>query len=122
MKEEDNILKRYGKKNPFTVPDNYFENFRKDIMEKLPEKESANEAKITAWQRIKPWIYMTAMFCGLMFSAKMLMQKPNDDIQTIADSVHAEFTDEEIENIIDNSMIDDYSLYTYLSDAEYNHH
>ena len=39
MKEEDELLRKCGTKNPFTVPEGYFENFSKELMEKLPEKE-----------------------------------------------------------------------------------
>ncbi len=38
MKEEDELLRKCGTKNPFTVPKGYFENFSKELMEKLPEK------------------------------------------------------------------------------------
>ena len=58
MKEEDELLRKCGTKNPFTVPEGYFENFSKELMEKLPEKEiSLSEPVITTWQRVKPWIY-----------------------------------------------------------------
>ena len=49
-------------------------------MEKLPEKEiSLSEPVITTWQRVKPWIYMTAMFCGLMLSVRVFVGRPKQD-------------------------------------------
>ena len=74
MKEEDELLKKYGTQNPFTVPEGYFENFSKKLMDKLPEKEytPTATATITTWQRIKPWVYMAAMFCGLMFTVRVV--------------------------------------------------
>ena len=39
MKEEDELLKKCGTKNPFMVPEGYFDNFSKELMNKLPEKE-----------------------------------------------------------------------------------
>ena len=79
MKEEDELLKKCGTKNPFMVPEGYFDNFSKELMNKLPEKEqtSAPQETITTWQRIKPWIYMAAMFCGLMFSVRVVVGPPN---------------------------------------------
>lgn len=117
MKEEDNILKKCGKKNPFKVPEGYFENFKDNLMDKLPEKENSIH-KISTWQRIKPWIYMTAMFCGLMLSVKVFLEKPDTEKQMFTTSQTAQLSDEEVESIVDNSMIDDYSLYTYLTDAD----
>ena len=32
MKEEDELLRKCGTKNPFTVPEGYFENFSKELM------------------------------------------------------------------------------------------
>ena len=42
MKEEDELLRKCGTKNPFTVPEGYFENFSKELMEKLPESPFPN--------------------------------------------------------------------------------
>ena len=66
MKEEDNILKKVGKENVFRVPDGYFENLTSEVMSRLPEKETPAIIKRepTKWERIKPWVYMTAMFAG----------------------------------------------------------
>ena len=35
MNEEKDLLKRYGRKTPFRVPDGYFENFADRLMEQL---------------------------------------------------------------------------------------
>ena len=32
MKEEDELLKKCGTKNPFMVPEGYFDNFSKELM------------------------------------------------------------------------------------------
>ena len=66
MKEEDNILKRVGKENPFRVPDGYFEHLTSKVMDSLPEKEVPVllQREPTRWERIKPWLYMAAMFAG----------------------------------------------------------
>lgn len=121
MKEEEKLMNKFGKENPFNVPEGYFENFTKELMDKLPEKEIGPEPKITTWQRIKPWIYMTAMFCGLMLSVKVFLDKPEKENQTLQANNKTEFSDAEVEMIIDNSMIDDYSLYTYLTEADNEH-
>ena len=43
-------------KNPFKIPDNYFEHFTEQVMKQLPEEaeEAPNETKITLYARIKP--------------------------------------------------------------------
>ena len=66
MKEEDNILRKVGTENPFRVPEGYFEGLTSDIMNKLPEKEKVAfvQKEPTMWDKVKPWIYMAAMFAG----------------------------------------------------------
>ena len=77
MEEEKRILRKIGTKNPFTVPEGYFESFPQELMEKLPEKEPLlSVSEPTLWQRVKPWIYMTAMFCGIMLSVRIFVGEP----------------------------------------------
>ena len=62
MKEENELRKKYGAPNPFSVPEGYFENLAGKVMEQLPEKESQPQPEVTMWERVRPWVYMAAMF------------------------------------------------------------
>lgn len=66
MKEEDILLKKLGKENSFKVPDGYFENLTSEVMNKLPEKEKVvfKEEPVSTWTRLKPLLYLAAMFVG----------------------------------------------------------
>lgn len=118
MKEENKILSKVGTKNPFKVPDGYFTDFTQELMSKLPEKEMQFATQeVTLWQRVKPWIYMTAMFCGIMLSVRIFVDKPNkDEFPTISQSMIDSLSDEEWQIIIERSMIDEYTLYQFLTD------
>ena len=75
MKEEDELLKNSGTKIHSMVPEGYFDNFSKELMNKLPEKEQTstpqeNNNYLATYQA---WIYMAAMFCGLMFSVRVVV-------------------------------------------------
>ena len=54
MKQEDpTILNKYGKDPGFKVPENYFEDFNKRMVEMLPDVEiTPVDVKPTMWQRI----------------------------------------------------------------------
>ena len=123
MKEDTELKNRLGKKNPFKVPEGYFENVVPEIMKQLPEAEVQESAEITMWERVKPWVYMVAMFCGLMFGLRvMMMDKPlsRDTASgnvSMTDSVQG-IPDEYIDPILDQAMMDDYTLYMYLTDAD----
>ena len=119
MKEEQDILRKIGTKNPFHVPEGYFENFTQELMSKLPEKDSyIPESEINLWTRIKPWIYMAAMFVGTIFIVQGLVsvQKhyfPTDNIAA-AEEI---YTDEE-DCFMSSSLYNEYVLYSYLTTYE----
>ena len=122
MGKEDNILRKAGTSNPFRVPDHYFENFTQELMNKLPEKEPMPlMSEPTLWERVKPWLYMTAMFCGIMLSVKVFVGEPKKDEFPTFSQIEAEkLPDEDWEILIDRIMMDDYTLYQYLTDANFN--
>lgn len=124
MKEEDKLLKKVGTGNPFTVPENYFENLTSEVMNKLPEQEAPRFVmkKVTTWDRVKPWVYMAAMFVGAALIIKVASYNPNPfedkqiavtDTATDSEMVY----DGYIDYAVNQSMMDDYSLYVYLTDA-----
>ena len=119
-KEETDLLKRCGTENPFTVPEGYFERFTEQLMEKLPEREAQPAPKLTLWTRVKPWVYMAAMFCGLMLSVRMFVGEKQSQ-SPAATSETTDFTevpDEYTDPIVNQTMMDDYTLYQYLTDAD----
>ena len=121
MEEERNILKKVGTKNPFTVPESYFENFTQELMSKLPEKDSyLPESEPTLWQRVKPWIYMTAMFVGIMLSVRVFIGEPQKDVFPITQAEAEHLTDEEWEIIASRTMINNYDLYEFLTEVDFN--
>lgn len=119
MKEEDNILKRVGAGNAFKAPEGYFENLTSEVMNKLPKKEkpAIEVEKSTIWTRMKPWVYMAAMFIGafLIIRVGSWTLKPEAGDASIAETEAV--SDEYIDVALDRSMMDDYSFYVYLTDA-----
>lgn len=122
MKEEDEIIRKCGNGNSFTVPEGYFDNLTQEVMGKLPEKEKneIREKKITTWDRIRPWLYMTAMFAGILLSIRIMINTTADKASYASSgNIENELpSDEYIEAIMDYSMMDDYALYQYLTDAD----
>lgn len=65
MKDNRKILDEIGGKSGFKVPENYFENMSARITEQLPERELPKPEIVTPWQRVRPYLYMAAMFVGI---------------------------------------------------------
>lgn len=72
MGKEEKLLNKIGRDTGMNVPDGYFEEFSVKMMEKLPAYPEAPRPKVlSTWQRIKPYIYMAAMFAGIWCMMKM---------------------------------------------------
>lgn len=72
MKAEDKIRQRYGSDTGFSVPDGYFDQVFAKIGSELPERETPPVVKMTRWQRMKPYVYLAAMFAGIWCTMKMV--------------------------------------------------
>lgn len=71
MKTEDKLKQKVGTDTGFRVPDGYFENAFSQIMESLPEREVSKPVPLSKWQRIRPYVYLAAMFAGIWCMMKM---------------------------------------------------
>lgn len=120
MKEEDKLLKKIGTENPFRVPEGYFEGFTSDLMSRLPEKEKTDiHREPTTWEKVRPWLYMAAMFIGAALIIRVASPGESVSNGQQQQQIAADESDIEMEYIrtaIENTMMDDYSLYVYLSD------
>ena len=56
----DNFNKKYEKKNPFSVPDGYFEQLEDRLMEQVGKREKHRKEGI--WLLVKPYLGLTGVF------------------------------------------------------------
>lgn len=91
MEKEQNNLDRFKGKNPFTVPDGYMEDLTANIMSRLPEKPQVEVKKISIMDRMRPWLYMAAVFAGLGLFFKAIVGI--DDEQSKTDTLLVQSND-----------------------------
>lgn len=66
MRQEDKLKEKTGQRLPYKVPEGYFKSFKDNLMQSLPEyPEKPVPKRLTGWQRIKPYVYLAAMFAGI---------------------------------------------------------
>lgn len=88
MEKETNNLDSLKGKNPFLVPDGYMEGLTSQIMSQLPEKKHQASKSVNLWERMRPWVYMAAMFAGLgLFFKLFVAPKDADNAGTNAQPV-----------------------------------
>ena len=116
MKHEDStILTKYGKEPGFKVPENYFADFNKRMSEMLPDVEiTPVDVKPTLWQRIKPLVYMAAMFAGVWCMIQVFSNFTNsgnlDNVRAVAEKLQ-----DDKSNLDDFIMsgVSDYEILSY---------
>ena len=113
MEEERYIEERFGKRNPFRVPEGYFEDFSAQLMQQLPEKRKPRAKSV--W--LRPWYYAAACVCALLVSATVWFAWPEKDIQQapVAVADQQEQMDA-FEEAADYMMLDNYDIYAYMSE------
>jgi len=70
MGTKQNKLDELKGKNPFKLPEGYFEGLTEQIMSQLPEVPREEAPTISLLDRVRPWLYMAAVFIGLLFLFK----------------------------------------------------
>ena len=124
MTREENILKeRFGKENPFKVPDGYFDHLTERIMENLPEQEVRVidiRSRQTLWQKlplrkIAAAVAVTALLGGGTFWA--LQHEGNSKV--VAHAKHHEqkavgSEEAAFNEMADYAMIDNETIYASL--------
>ena len=116
MKQEDStILKKYGKDSGFKVPENYFADFNKRMSEMLPEVEiTPVDVKPTMWQRVRPLVYLAAMFAGVwcMMSIFSHMGTGNiDNVRAVAEKLSDDKGN--VEDFFMSGSVSDYDILNY---------
>ena len=115
MKQDDStILKKYGKNPGFKVPENYFEDFNKRMTEMLPDVEiTPVDVKPTMWQRVRPLVYMAAMFAGVWCMMQVFSNFVASDNLDSVRAVAEKLQDEENLDDFIMSGVSDYDILNY---------
>ncbi len=121
MNTDSELKARYGTKTPYKVPEGYFEQFHEQLMSRLPEAtpEAAPEAKITLMTRIKPLLYLAAMFVGIVFLMQGIAYVQHSQTARSEQMALEELYDDAADHFMSSSLYDEYVLYSYLTTADY---
>ncbi len=72
MKTDQRLRNKIGADAGFKVPDGFFEATYARISAELPERPVVKQVPLTRWQRLKPYVYLAAMFAGIWCTLKMV--------------------------------------------------
>ena len=87
MNKKENTLDRLKGKQPFRVPDGYMEGLTNRIMESLPEPPVMEAESVSLVERIRPWLYLAAVFAGMGLFFKAIIGVDSTREDTLSDTL-----------------------------------
>lgn len=115
MKPEEQLLSKYGKESGMRVPEGYFADLQKNIMDSLPEyKKAEPKLDVSRWQRVKPYVYLAAMFCGIWLMMKVF------HTATQPMSLSLDNPPEALVEMVDGGLDYDVHYLPYMEDIDFN--
>lgn len=95
---------------PFTVPEGYFKSFTSRMMAELPAyPEKPEKKRLTAWQRMKPYVYLAAMFAGIWCMMQIFHRVSNPDTRQ-QENAMAYYEPDSYDFYLDNTSGQDLAL------------
>lgn len=103
-----NILKEIGNRNPFTVPEGYFEGFTLQMEARTSGSKTVYLRKI-----MRPWMYMAAMFLGMLLIGNVIF-----NVYKTSKQDNTEMYEMYVMSQMDNSVMIDYYVDQTENSAE----
>ena len=99
----DNLDEKYRSKNPFTVPDGYFESLGDRVIERV--KEAGKPKRTSTLQILKLYLGLAGVFVFAMVIVQLLLPRLIDENRMLAKKVQkAPAVQEEEESIFDTDF------------------
>ena len=115
MNEEEYIRQKMGERNPFTVPEGYFDQLSQQIIDKLPPAEEAKPKPRAIERYLKPLLYAAACLAiAVMGTAIYTNRHLATDQQQLAQQETVTYSDSYIDEAADYVMLDNAEIYNSL--------
>lgn len=108
--EERYIKERLGDKNPFVVPEGYFDQLADSVMSRLPERKTRSRFAV-----LRPWLYAAACIVAVVVMALSFhfdRSAASGEPSMLAGSADNTY----IEEAADYAMLDNDEIYACLAD------
>ena len=121
MNEEMYIQEKVGKRNPFRVPEGYFDNLTAQVMQNLPEQPKRRAKSIF----MRPVFYAAASVCALLVAGAAWMWRPTAETSSVApvqakaisQPQQQDNADGYFDEAADYMMLDNHEIYAYLAES-----
>ena len=104
---ELNKLGEIKGKNPFKVPKGYMEGLTEQIMAGIPEITHMETKVVSLRERIRPWLYLAAVFAGLLIFLKVFINpvsRDTDQSDNVSSYLQAFVSDDFLQDMSDYDL------------------
>lgn len=124
--EEKLFEQRFGKKQPFTVPNGYFDQLAERVMERLPEQQPASVPLVPLKHRWRRWA-VAAAAVGIVLTGSLVFmgqRSGNEGLATTGHRATATTTDaysssySSLDMAADCAMLDNDEIYAMVSENQ----
>ena len=124
--EEKLFEQRFGKKQPFTVPDGYFDQLAERVMERLPEQQPASVPQVSVGHKWRRWAVAAAAGGVVLTGSLVFMEQRsgNEGLATTSHRATATTTDansssySSLDMAADYAMLDNDEIYAMVSENQ----
>lgn len=109
--EEKYIREKVGQKNPFTVPEGYFDQLTSQVMSQLPERRQKSRVV-----QLRKWFYAAACVSAVAVMGLAYHFHQQADDQAVVASVDSNTDNSYIDEAADYAMLDNSEIYAYLAE------
>jgi len=119
MTEDFLIGQKFGRRRPFKVPEGYFEQLEKSVMQNLPEQPVTNKPATKRSLRILRWaacataVIAVAAVCYNKVDDKALRSQSQAVTAAASSVTSGDYT---LDEVSDFAMLDKEDIYAYLSE------
>ena len=121
MNEEMYIQEKVGKRNPFRVPEGYFDNLTAQVMQNLPEQPKRRAKSVF----MRPVFYAAAGVCALLVAGAAWMWHPSEEVSSsapvqakaVSQPQQQDNADGYFDEAADYMMLDNHEIYAYLAES-----
>lgn len=120
--EQLEIERRFGKNQPFKVPEGYFDRLAADVMANIPEQKPVATVPLSWWRRLRPVAVAAACVCAAVFSIQLFLHAPSDKHHAVPHVSSASQTHGDsygtLDMAADYTMIDNDYIYAMVSENQ----
>ena len=109
--EELYIIEKMGRKNPFKVPEGYFDSFADNFMKQLPEETPTRNAILV---KMRPLIYAVAACFLIAVICVSIYNTSIGEQPVMAQSSDVDSNESYFEEAADYAMVDNHEIYACL--------